>query len=188
MVSFEFLTSFFKHLQSCMYSFTCFNNDCIFKIILSKCHPKQKSFALLKINIKLIVTHIHSVHLHLLSLKTLYIILCRPSYHNFLWPDPEDFYFSKSKSTTSWFKPKPWTLPRVDGHVRANGNWVLLIGWDIEPFLIGISVSLFSISTQDCWLLQWLSAITFKSVCGSEDFFERFLEQCKYEHLSPLDH
>ena len=64
-----------------------------------------------------------------------------------------------------------WT---VDAHARGKGNWVLLINGDVEPFLIGNSVSLFSIPTKEFCLLRWLAVIASKPAYGWENLTYTF--------------
>ena len=81
-------------------------------------------------------------------------------------PVQKIFSFFKLKSKMPRSKLKLWTFRIADAHTRATGNLLLLIDGDVEPFLIGISISPFPIPTQQCNLLKWLVVIAFKPGCG----------------------
>ena len=97
----------------------------------------------------------------------------------------------KTNKTLIQGKPKVNnTLWAEDTHGRAKGNWVLLIDGDVEPFLIGISASLFKNPIYEHSLLKWLAVTVIRPACGSRNltlfdtgFFGLVLEQQRYSNL-----
>ena len=82
------------------------------------------------------------------------------------------------------------TLWAEDSHAKAKGNWVFLIDGDVEPFLIGISASLFKNAIYEHSLLKWLAFTVIRPACGSRNltlfdtgFFGLVLEQQQYSNL-----
>ena len=152
------------------------------RIMLSKYHLKLHFCLLSKTNSDPSFTCIYTAHSHSTRMKTFCIPLCKGniSYSfiqlskGYIWPIAKVFCIFNSKRATPCSKHKLQALWTVDTHARLKGNWVLLIDGNVEPFLIWISVLVFSILTQEFCLQKWLEAIAFKPACVSENLTYTF--------------
>ena len=82
---------------------------------------------------------------------------------------PKDHCPVKLKSRTPSSKLKPCTLWTVETQGKTSGNWVLLVDGDVALLFVGISVSHFSIPTQQCCLLKRLDAFVCNPASRSEN-------------------
>ena len=93
-----------------------------------------------------------------------------PTEHSIYLPWPKWFLLSQIKIITTCSKLKSWTLRKIDTHAYVKGNWICFIYRDADPFFIRISVSHFSIETQELCLLKYDELIAFKPACLTENF------------------
>lgn len=169
---------------------------------MSKYHLKQHFCLLWEQENVLLVTHIYSVHQHLLWLKTYLLhfpVQCFFFFFTFfillsaiyIWPGPKDNCFSKSKSTAPWPRPIPWTLSAADVHATVKRNFVLMIDWDVDTICIGIFVSFFFQSLP--YIVAWWNGLQLLPLNQLLDqktqiSFKLYFEQCYNEQRSLLDH
>ena len=107
------------------------------KLILSKYHSKQVVFQVVNL------------------LITVYI-----------WPGPKEFCLFKSKSATHLEPCNSCTLCTVGVYASAKQNLILLIDGDAEPVMVGISISLFSISIRECCFTDGLQLLPLDQSVG----------------------
>ena len=101
--------------------------------------------------------HILAINLYLVFLQFFKIPLYQKDSHTHFTvlncgkylPWTKCFFAFADQNQHQCSKLKPWTLWTADSHANVKGNWVRFMDGDANPVFIEISVSHFSIGTQE---------------------------------------